>query len=147
MINDATDIIVTLEDGREYDAEVIGSDEKTDIAIIQIEADKLREIQPAREDSYRVGDYVIAIGNPFGFSHTVTSGIISGTGRTFGRGDGYEDYIQTDASINPGNSGGALINSKGELIGINTAIISRSCLLYTSPSPRDKRQSRMPSSA
>ena len=126
VINDATDIIVTLEDGREYDAEVIGSDEKTDIAIIKIEADKLREIRPAREDSYRVGDYVVAIGNPFGFSHTVTSGIISGTGRTFGRGDGYEDYIQTDASINPGNSGGALINSKGELIGINTAIISRS---------------------
>ena len=126
VINDATEIIVTLEDGREYDAEIIGSDEKTDIAIIQIEAKKLREIRPAKEDSYRVGDYVVAIGNPFGFSHTVTSGIISGTGRTFGRGDGYEDYIQTDASINPGNSGGALINSKGELIGINTAIISRS---------------------
>jgi len=126
VIDNATDIIVTLEDGREYDAEIIGSDEKTDIAVIKIDANRLRKIQPAREDSYRVGDYVIAIGNPFGFSHTVTSGIISGTGRTFGRGDGYEDYIQTDASINPGNSGGALINSKGELIGINTAIISRS---------------------
>lgn len=126
VIDKATDIIVTLEDGREYDAEIIGSDEKTDIAIIKIDAPRLRKIQPAKEDSYRVGDYVIAIGNPFGFSHTVTSGIISGTGRTFGRGDGYEDYIQTDASINPGNSGGALINSKGELIGINTAIISRS---------------------
>jgi len=126
VIDQATDILVTLEDGREYEAEVIGSDEKTDIAIIKIDAKSLKEIRPAREDSYRVGDYVIAIGNPFGFSHTVTSGIISGTGRTFGRGDGYEDYIQTDASINPGNSGGALINSKGELIGINTAIISRS---------------------
>lgn len=126
VIDKATDIIVTLEDGREYDAEVIGSDEKTDIAIIKVDAKNLKEIRSAKEDSYRVGDYVIAIGNPFGFSHTVTSGIISGTGRTFGRGDGYEDYIQTDASINPGNSGGALINSKGELIGINTAIISRS---------------------
>jgi Do/DeqQ family serine protease len=126
VIDNATDIIVTLEDGREYDAEVIGSDEKTDIAVIKIEAKNLKEIRSAKEDSYRVGDYVIAIGNPFGFSHTVTSGIISGTGRTFGRGDGFEDYIQTDASINPGNSGGALINSKGELIGINTAIISRS---------------------
>ena len=126
VIDNATEIIVTLEDGREYDAEVIGSDEKTDIAIIKIDANRLKALRPAREDSYRVGDYVVAIGNPFGFSHTVTSGIISGTGRTFGRGDGYEDYIQTDASINPGNSGGALINSKGELIGINTAIVSRS---------------------
>jgi len=126
VIDKATDIIVTLEDGSEYDAEVIGSDEKTDIAIIKVDAKDLKSIRTAPEDSYRVGDYVIAIGNPFGFSHTVTSGIISGTGRTFGRGDGYEDYIQTDASINPGNSGGALINSKGELIGINTAIISRS---------------------
>ena len=126
VINNASEIIVTLEDGREYDAEVIGSDEKTDIAIIKIDAKNLKSIRTAPEDSYRVGDYVVAIGNPFGFSHTVTSGIISGTGRTFGRGDGYEDYIQTDASINPGNSGGALINSKGELIGINTAIISRS---------------------
>lgn len=126
VIDNATEIIVTLEDGREYDADVIGSDEKTDIAIIKIDADRLRALRPAREDSYRVGDYVVAIGNPFGFSHTVTSGIISGTGRTFGRGDGYEDYIQTDASINPGNSGGALVNSKGELIGINTAIVSRS---------------------
>ena len=126
VIDGASEIIVTLEDGREYDAETIGSDEKTDIAIIKIDANSLKSIRTAQEDSYRVGDYVIAIGNPFGFSHTVTSGIISGTGRTFGRGDGYEDYIQTDASINPGNSGGALINSKGELIGINTAIISRS---------------------
>jgi len=126
VIDNASDILVTLEDGREYEAEVIGSDEKTDIAIIKIDAKNLKSIRSAKEDSYRVGDYVIAIGNPFGFSHTVTSGIISGTGRSSGRGDGYEDYIQTDASINPGNSGGALINSKGELIGINTAIISRS---------------------
>ena len=126
VVDDAEEIIVTLKDKREIVAELIGGDAQTDIAVLRIDADRLREIDFAPEDSTRVGDFVIAIGNAFGLEHTVTSGIVSATGRFVAGGDRLQDMIQTDASINPGNSGGALINSKGELIGINTMIISRS---------------------
>ena len=125
VVDNADEIIVTLQDKREVTAKLVGGDEKTDIAVLQIEANNLRDIEFADEDDTRVGDYVIAIGNAFGLEHTVTSGIVSATGRYMG-GDRLQDMIQTDASINPGNSGGALVNSKGELIGINTMIISRS---------------------
>ncbi len=126
VVEDADEIIVTLKDKRELTAELIGGDDKTDIAVLKVKASGLKEVNLARDDSTRVGDYVIAIGNPFGLNHTVTSGIVSALGRELSRGDRYQDFIQTDASINPGNSGGALVNSKGELIGINTAIVSRS---------------------
>jgi Do/DeqQ family serine protease len=123
---DADEIIVTLKDKRQLEAKIVGTDKKTDIALIKVSAKKLAELQIAKASEVRVGDYVIAVGNPFGLSHSVTSGIVSALGRDNGSGDGYQDFIQTDASINPGNSGGALVNSKGELIGINSAIISRS---------------------
>lgn len=126
VIEDADEIIVTLKDKRQLEAEIVGTDKKTDIALIKVSAKKLAELQIAKASEIRVGDYVIAVGNPFGLSHSVTSGIVSALGRDNGSGDGYQDFIQTDASINPGNSGGALVNSKGELIGINSAIISRS---------------------
>jgi serine protease Do/serine protease DegQ len=113
-------------DGSVHDAEIVGSDPATDIAVIKVEAEGLTEMAIGDSTSARVGDFVIAIGNPFGLGHTVTSGIISALGRTGINRDGYEDFIQTDASINPGNSGGALVNMNGELIGINSAIISRS---------------------
>ena len=126
VVDDAEEIRVTLLDRREFDAELVGGDEKTDIAVLKINADDLTDISFAQEDSTRVGDYVIAIGNPFGLGHTVTTGIVSALGRDLRSGENYQDFIQTDASINPGNSGGALVNSKGQLIGINSAIISRS---------------------
>lgn len=126
VIDGADEITVTLEDKRQVTAEVVGSDEKTDIAIIKISARSLSELKFARSSDVKVGDYVIAVGNPFGLSHSVTSGIVSALGRDRGAGGNYQDFIQTDASINPGNSGGALVNSKGELIGINAAIVSRS---------------------
>lgn len=126
VIEDADEIIVTLKDKRQLEAEIVGTDKKTDIALIKVSGKKLAELQIAKASEVRVGDYVIAVGNPFGLSHSVTSGIVSALGRDNGSGDGYQDFIQTDASINPGNSGGALVNSKGELIGINSAIISRS---------------------
>ena len=126
VIEDADEIIVTLKDKRQLEAEIVGTDKKTDIALIKVSAKKLAELKIAKASEVRVGDYVIAVGNPFGLSHSVTSGIVSALGRDNGSGDGYQDFIQTDASINPGNSGGALVNSKGELIGINSAIISRS---------------------
>ncbi len=126
VVDGAGEIIVTLEDKREIVAELVGGDPKTDIAVLKIKGNDLRDIPFARENSTRVGDYVIAIGNAFGFEHTVTSGIVSATGRFVGNSEDYQDMIQTDASINPGNSGGALVNSKGELIGINSMIISRS---------------------
>ena len=109
-----------------HDAEIVGSDPATDIAVIKVDAEGLTEMAIGDSTKARVGDFVIAIGNPFGLGHTVTSGIISALGRTGISRDGYEDFIQTDASINPGNSGGALVNMSGELIGINSAIISRS---------------------
>lgn len=127
VINGADDIYVILEDRRELEAELVGSDSKTDIAVLKVKANGLRDVKFANSNEVKVGDYTVAIGNPFGLGHTVTQGIVSAKGREFRRGRGnYEDFIQTDASINPGNSGGALINSKGELIGINTAIVSRS---------------------
>ena len=126
VVDGAGEIYVTLTDKRELSAELIGGDEKTDIAVLKVESGNLRDVRFARNDSTKVGDYVIAIGNPFGLGHTVTSGIVSALGRQISGGDKYQDFIQTDASINPGNSGGALVNSKGELIGINSMIISRS---------------------
>lgn len=126
VVDGADEIYVTLEDRRQLEATIVGSDSKTDIAILQVEAKNLTALPMAKSQNVKVGDYVIAVGNPFGLSSTVTSGIISAIGRDNRRGDGYQDFIQTDASINPGNSGGALVNSKGELIGINTAILSRS---------------------
>ena len=126
VVDNADEIRVTLLDKREVEAELVGSDEKTDIAVLKVDASNLTDVNFAPESSTKVGDYVIAIGNPFGLGNTVTSGIVSALGRDLRSGDSYQDFIQTDASINPGNSGGALINSKGELIGINSAIISRS---------------------
>lgn len=127
VIDGADEITVTLEDKRQLEAEIVGTDKKTDIALIKVSARGLKELKLARANDVRVGDYVIAVGNPFGLSHSVTSGIVSALGRDrAGARDGYQDFIQTDASINPGNSGGALVNSKGELIGINSAIVSRS---------------------
>ncbi len=126
VVADADAIQISLIDGKVHDAEIVGSDPATDIAVIKVEANGLTEMPIGNSESARVGDFVIAIGNPFGLGHTVTSGIISALGRTGISRDGYEDFIQTDASINPGNSGGALVNMNGELIGINSAIISRS---------------------
>lgn len=125
VIERADSIVVTLEDRRRFNARVIGADRESDIALLQIEADGLRAIPFADSDQLRVGDFVVAIGNPFGLGQTVTSGIVSALGRSGLGLDGFEDFIQTDASINPGNSGGALVNLRGELIGINTAILAR----------------------
>lgn len=124
VIEGADVIQVTLRDGRKLRAKVIGSDSETDIAVIQIEANNLTAVPLADSDKLRVGDFVVAIGNPFGLGQTVTSGIVSALGRSGLGIQGYEDFIQTDASINPGNSGGALVNLRGELVGINTAIIA-----------------------
>lgn len=121
VIENADDVQVTLGDGRTVKADFIGSDADTDIALIRIKADKLTDIKLADSDQLRVGDFVVAIGNPFGFNQTVTSGIVSAVGRSGIRGLGYQNFIQTDASINPGNSGGALVNLQGQLVGINTA--------------------------
>ncbi len=126
VVGDADMIKISLMDGTVHDAEIVGSDPATDIAVIKVTAEGLTDMPIGDSNDARVGDFVIAIGNPFGLGHTVTSGIISALGRTGISRDGYEDFIQTDASINPGNSGGALVNMNGELIGINSAIISRS---------------------
>ena len=123
VIKDAQQIAVTLRDGRRFEAKLVGSDAGTDVALLSIRADNLKALALGDSDNLRVGDYVIAIGNPFGLGQTVTTGIVSALGRTGLDIEGYEDFIQTDASINPGNSGGALINLKGELIGVNTAIL------------------------
>ncbi|MEE4378761.1 MAG: DegQ family serine endoprotease [Candidatus Competibacteraceae bacterium] len=124
VINKADTITVILRDGRRLEAKLIGSDPETDVAVIQVPAERLTELPLADSDALRVGDFVVAIGNPFGLGQTVTSGIVSALGRTGLGIQGYEDFIQTDASINPGNSGGALVNLHGELVGINTAIIA-----------------------
>src|ERR1700692_2659124 len=125
-VENASEITITLLDNRSFSAKVVGTDEGADIAVLQAKQPNL--IAMALGDSARleVGDYVVAIGNPFGLQHTVTAGIVSALGRTGINPDGYEDFIQTDASINPGNSGGALVNLRGELVGINSAILSRS---------------------
>ncbi|KAF1013555.1 MAG: Periplasmic serine endoprotease DegP [Stenotrophomonas maltophilia] len=121
VIENADDVQVTLADGRTVKAEFLGSDRDTDIALIRIPSDKLTALPLGNSDQLRVGDFVVAIGNPFGFTQTVTSGIVSAVGRSGIRGLGYQNFIQTDASINPGNSGGALVNLSGQLVGINTA--------------------------
>ncbi|MAW88232.1 MAG: serine endoprotease DegQ [Phyllobacteriaceae bacterium] len=124
VVDGADEIAVTLKDRRRFTAELIGSDKATDIALLRIDADDLTDIPIGYSDRLRVGDSVVAIGNPFGLGQTVTSGIVSALGRSGLNVEGYEDFIQTDASINPGNSGGALITADGQLVGINTAIIT-----------------------
>ena len=122
VVDNADEITVKLTDGREFKAKKLGSDEQSDIALLKIEPDDLKALPLADSDALRVGDFVVAIGNPFGLSQTVTSGIVSALGRSGLNIGGYEDFIQTDAAINRGNSGGALVNLHGELVGINTAI-------------------------
>ena len=124
VVAKADEITVTLKDGRSLNAKLVGTDPETDVAVVQIPAENLTAVPLADSDKLRVGDFVVAIGNPFGLGQTVTSGIVSALGRTGLGIEGYEDFIQTDASINPGNSGGALVNLRGELVGINTAIIA-----------------------
>ena len=126
VINNAQEVVVTLKDRRTLKARLVGTDPGTDIALLKIEAQNLAELKFGDSDVMNVGDFVVAIGNPFGIGQTVTSGIVSALGRTGLGIEGYEDFIQTDASINPGNSGGALVNLAGELVGINTAIIGPS---------------------
>jgi serine protease DegQ len=126
VIAGADDISVTLSDGRNFEAEVIGTDPDTDLAMIRIPAESLQALTFADSSQLRVGDFVVAVGNPFGLGQTVTSGIVSALGRTGFRGLEFQNFIQTDASINPGNSGGALINLRGELVGINSAIFTPS---------------------
>ena len=126
VIGNADEITVRLHDGRSVQAEVIGSDPNADIAVIKIPAQDLTAIDLGNSDRLRVGDFVVAIGNPFGLGQTVTSGIVSALGRSGLGIEDYEDFIQTDASINQGNSGGALVNLRGELIGVNTAIVGPS---------------------
>jgi Do/DeqQ family serine protease len=134
VVENASEITVTLQDGQDLKAEVVGSDEPSDVAVLKVDTKSkgksngpvsLTQISLGDSARVEVGDFAVAIGNPFGLQHTVTSGIISGLSRSGINPNGYEDFIQTDASINPGNSGGALVNLKGELIGINTAILSR----------------------
>lgn len=124
LVNAADEIRVTLRDGRQTNAKVIGSDPDTDLAVLKVELDNLPTLAIADSTELRIGDVVLAIGNPYGFGQTVTQGIVSATGRKQLGITTFEDFIQTDAAINPGNSGGALVNSRGELIGINSAIIS-----------------------
>jgi len=125
VIENADEIKVTLQDGRTLDARLVGKDAAADVAVIKIASSGLEAVPLGNSEDLRVGDFVVAIGNPFGLGQTVTSGIVSALGRTIDNAS-YENFIQTDASINPGNSGGALVNLRGELIGINTAILSRS---------------------
>jgi Do/DeqQ family serine protease len=127
VVKNATEITITLVDDVELRAEVVGADEGSDVAVLRVPDAKLpAEIRLADSSQLQVGDFVIAIGNPFGLQHTVTSGIVSALGRTGVSRDGYEDFIQTDAAINPGNSGGALVGLDGDLVGINSVILSQS---------------------
>jgi serine protease Do/serine protease DegQ len=127
VIQNATEITITLVDDVEHKAEVVGSDERSDVAVLRVKDTQLpAEIRLADSSKLQVGDFVIAIGNPFGLQHTVTSGIVSALGRTGISRDGLEDFIQTDAAINPGNSGGALVGLDGDLVGINSVILSGS---------------------
>lgn len=124
VIKDADEIQVKLKSGKEYDAKIIGTDPSTDLALIKIDTDEnLPTLSLGSSKETKIGEWVVAIGNPFGLEHTVTAGIVSAKGRVIGAGP-YDDFIQTDASINPGNSGGPLLNMKGEVIGINTAIVA-----------------------
>ncbi|BCG62763.1 MAG: serine protease DegQ [Methyloprofundus sp.] len=124
VIANADTIFVTLKNKQKLKAKLIGTDAETDIAVLQVQSDELIDIPLSNSDKLQVGDFVVAIGNPFGLSHTVTSGMVSALGRTNLGIEGYENFIQTDASINPGNSGGALIDLRGHLIGINSAILA-----------------------
>lgn len=126
VIDKADKIMVTLTDGRQLNARLVGTDPDADVAVIQIPAENLTQLPIADSSQSKVGDFVVAIGNPFGLGQTVTSGIVSALGRSGLGIEGYEDFIQTDASINPGNSGGALVNLRGEFIGMNTAILAPS---------------------
>jgi serine protease Do len=126
VVDGADEVKVALQDGREFTAKVIGRDPKSDVAVIKIDAKDLPAVTMADSDKVEVGDVVLAVGNPFGIGQTVTTGIVSATGRGGAIGLDYEDFIQTDAAINPGNSGGALVDTEGRLVGINTAILSRS---------------------
>ena len=124
VVDGASSVTVTLSDKREFKAKVVGTDAKSDIAVIKIDASSLPCITVADSSKVQVGDYALAVGDPFGVGQTVTMGIVSATGRSHLGIEDYENFIQTDAPINPGNSGGALVNDRGELIGINTAIIA-----------------------
>lgn len=126
VVDGADEVHISLMDGRHFEAEVIGSDPEVDVAILKVDAEGLTDVRIADSSRLEVGDFVVAIGNPFGLGQTVTTGIISALGRSGLGIESYENFIQTDASINPGNSGGALVNLKGELIGINTAILASS---------------------
>lgn len=126
VIEGADDISVTLADGRTLGGQVVGTDPDTDVAVLRIPAENLAALPLADSEALAVGDFVVAVGNPFGLGQTVTSGIVSALGRSGLRGLGYQNFIQTDASINPGNSGGALVNLRGELVGVNSAIFSPS---------------------
>ncbi|MHB1057895.1 MAG: Do family serine endopeptidase [Rhodanobacter sp.] len=126
VVGGADDITVTLQDGRSFKAKLIGTDPDTDVAVVQIPAQNLKALPLADSSGLQVGDYVVAVGDPFGLGQTVTAGIVSALGRSGLGGAGYQNFIQTDASINPGNSGGALVNLRGELVGINTMIFSPS---------------------
>ncbi|WP_235499548.1 Do family serine endopeptidase [Frateuria sp. Soil773] len=126
VVGGADDISVTLQDGRTLKGKLIGTDPDTDVAVVQIPATGLKALPLADSSTLRVGDFVVAVGDPFGLGQTVTSGIVSALGRSGLGGSGYQNFIQTDASINPGNSGGALVNLRGELVGINTMIFSPS---------------------
>ncbi|NMP30147.1 Do family serine endopeptidase [Thalassotalea sp. M1531] len=123
VVDQADEILVTLKDGRQLEAKKIGADAETDIALLQVDNGDLTQIKIADSDKLRVGDFAVAIGSPFGLGQTVTSGIVSALGRSGLNAENFEDFIQTDAAINSGNSGGALVNLRGELIGINTAIL------------------------
>jgi Do/DeqQ family serine protease len=123
VVKDAREVLVTLKDNRRLPAKLVGADPGTDIAVVRVDPNNLVDVKFGDSDALQVGDFVIAIGNPFGLGQTATSGIVSALGRSGLSMEGYEHFIQTDASINPGNSGGALVNLKGELVGINTAII------------------------
>ena len=126
VVDKADEIAVTLTDGRRLKAKLVGADKESDVAVIKVSPDRLTEVPIANSDRLEVGDFVVAVGNPFGLGQTVTSGIVSALGRSGLGIEGYEDFIQTDASINPGNSGGALVDLEGHLIGINTAILAPS---------------------
>ena len=124
VVDKADEITVTLTDGRKLKAKLVGTDKESDVAVIKVPSDHLTEVKVANSDQVQVGDFVVAVGNPFGMGQTVTSGIVSALGRSGLGIEGYEDFIQTDASINPGNSGGALVDLQGHLVGINTAILA-----------------------
>ena len=126
VVENADRIVVRFPDGREFEAKVTGRDPRSDVAVIEIEAVDIPPLALADSSKLEVGEWVVAIGNPFGLSHTLTVGVVSAKGRTSIGINDYEDFIQTDAAINPGNSGGPLVNLDGEVVGINTAIFSRS---------------------